>query len=989
MAVNRVLRRNPARNALFLGVSAAVAAQAVPAAAQDAQPTGGSQRLDTVVVTGSRIRRVDMETANPVVTISKTAIERSGKLTVGDLLQDLPSVAGAGLNPSVNNSGGDGGTYIDLRGLGAQRTLVLINGRRIMQIPGNSTDVNQIPASAIERIDVLGDGASSVYGSDAIAGVVNFVLRTDFQGVEVQADYGISDRDDGQRQGYSVMFGHTSEKGNLTLGVNYNKQEIASAANRPFSADAFYLYSGVVSLAGSSRTPSGRIFVPEGTVLDPDGGSCGSVTLIAGRSGGSPSDYRCYVGSGPNNDAYNYQRVGNLILTPQERTSAFALGNYKITDSITGYLELYANKTRSRSQIAPLPFDAQNDGVTIAADNYYNPFGVEFGRPRPDGGDDNGYQFLTRFTSLGNRVIAQSTESYSAHGGLKGSFGESSWTWDLGFDYGHYSKDTNSYGYVNYPLLRNALGPSFLGEDGVVRCGTAENPIEGCTPINIFNINDPNTIEQLRSVQVNPKFDSTTASQKIGRFDVAGELFDLPAGTVSLAGGVSYRKDSLTGRVDSLSVADDRGGCALAQEACGSPVSGSLDVKEVYVEMLVPILKEVPFVHSLNLTIGDRYSKYNEFGNTNNWKVAIEWRPIEDLLLRGTVSQIFRAPTTLDVYAGPAGNAPLFRDPCLGLDAANFPGGVVPPNVLAACQGVPQDGSFVGTGLSQSNGTPSGNLWAAQNVDPALPKLKPEYGKSFNFGIVYDPRWLEGLSLSADLWRLYLNDYIGSIGASLAVNTCYNTGQFCSLVHRFTDGPSAGSVDTIYQPVVNLGRYDAKGVDFAARYRLPETSFGNFSLSFNSTYLARMDNSLTPNQEGNVVNSLAGKYWNEYGNYARWKAVAGVRWQLGSFDAGWYAHYIGPFSVGSADLRQNFSADGSPDFPGVVINFGSSTTHNFQVGYELASLKTRIDVGVDNAFDKKPPQIYQNNTLNSNTDVSTYYSEMIGRYYWGRVTVKF
>lgn len=976
MAVHRAIRRNPARNALFLGIAAAVAVPAAPALAQQGQ-NPDSQRLDTVVVTGSRIRRVDMETANPVVTIDKAAIERSGKVTVGDLLQNLPAVAGAGSNPSVNNSGGDGGTYIDLRGLGAQRTLVLINGHRIMQIPGNSTDVNQIPASAIERMEVLGDGASSVYGSDAIGGVVNFVLRSDYQGVEVQADYGISDRDDGARQGYSVTFGHTSDRGNLTAGVNYNKQDEASAANRAFAADAFYLYSGEVSLAGSSRTPGGRIFVPAD--LFPEcrrNPTDTSVGVTRNTNGNGLDAYRCYSGS----DAFNYQRVGNLILTPQERTGAFMLGNYKLTDSITGYLELYANKTRSRSQIAPLPFDAQNDAVTIAEDNYYNPFGVEFGR--------DGYQFLSRFTSLGNRIIAQSTRNESAHGGFKGTFGESSWTWDLGFDYGHYSKNTDSYGYVNYPALRSALGPSFVGADGQIRCGTPENPVANCTPINIFNVNDPATISQLQSVLVNPKFDQTSATQKIARFDVAGDLFSLPAGNVSLAAGASYRKDALTGRVDSLSIADARGNCALAQEACGSPVDGSIDVKEAYVEALVPILKDVPFAHSLNLILGDRYSKFSEFGNTNNWKVAVEWRPLEDLLLRGTVSQLFRAPTTQDVYAGPAGNAPLFSDPCDGLDAGNYPGNAIPPNIAAACVGVPTDGSFGGTGLSQSNGTTSGNLWA-RRIDPNLPTLKPEYGKSFNFGVVYDPRWIEGLSLSADLWRLYLNDYIGGIGASLAVNTCYNTGKFCNLVFRFPDGPSAGSIDTIYQPVVNLGRYDASGVDFAMKYRLPETPYGAFQFTFNSTYLAKMDNSLTPGEPGNVVNTLAGKYWNEYGNYARWKALAGINWKLGSLDAGWYAHYVGPISVGSHDLRQNFSADGSPDFPGVVLHLGSSTTHNFQVGYALDALKTRFDVGVDNAFDKKPPQIYQNNTLNSNTDVSTYYSEMIGRYYWARVTVKF
>lgn len=963
MAVNRVPRRNPARNALFLGISAAVAAQAAPVAAQDTLNQGpDTQRLGTVVVTGSRIRRVDLETANPVVTIDKATIERSGKLTVGDLLQNLPAVAGAGSNPSVNNSGGDGGTYIDLRGLGAERTLILINGHRLMQIPGNSTDVNQIPASAIERMEVLGDGASSVYGSDAIGGVVNFILRQDFQGVEVQADYGISDKDDGQREGYSVSFGHTTDKGNLLLGINYNKQEIASAANRPFAADAFYLSSGVVSVAGSSRTPTGYIKVPAslypGCNADANGNA--TVTLGSGQ-GGQRGDYRCYSGS----DAFNFQRVGNLVLTPQERTGAFAIGNYKISDSVTGYLEVYANKTRSRSQIAPLPFDAPNDGVTVSADNYYNPFGVEFG---PDG-----YLFRSRFTSLGNRVIQQSTETYSGHGGLKGTFGQSSWTWDLGFDYGHYSKDTDTYGYVNYPALRNALGPSFLGDDGQVHCGTPQSPIAGCTPINIFNIADPATIAQLQSVSVNPSQNSTTASQKIARFDVAGELFDLPAGTVSLAGGLTYRKDSLTGRVDSLAVANSRANCALAQEACGSPTSGSLDVKEAYVELLVPLLKDVPFAHSLNLIVGDRYSKFNEFGNTNNWKVALEWRPLEDLLLRGTVSKLFRAPTTLDVYAGPGGNAPNFQDPCIGLVGTN-----------PACRGVPADGSFEGSGLSQSNGVLSGNLWARRNVDPNLPALKPEFGKSFNFGVVYDPHWLEGLSVSADMWRLYLNDYISNIGASVAANSCFTSGKFCDLIHRFEDGPNAGQIDYISQPVVNMGRFDAKGVDFALKYRLPETSFGNFAFSFNSTYLARMDNATAP---GGVVNHLAGKYWNEYGNYARWRAIGGIAWRLGAFDASWYAHYIGPISLGSARLDQNFSADAV--YPGVVIRRGASTTHSFQVGYELASLKTRFDIGVDNAFDKKPPILYQNNVLNSNTDVSTYYSEMIGRYFWGRVTVKF
>src|SRR4029079_7506440 len=281
------------RLALSLGVAATAGtlgtAQAQTAA--DTSPDQRSQSLETIVVTGSNIRRVDIETANPIVTIDKAAIQQSGKVTLGDLVQDLPAVTGPVTNPRVNNGGGTGASTISLRGLGSARTLVLVNGHRI-----NNGDVNSIPANAIERIEVLTDGASSVYGSDAVGGVVNFILRSNYQGAEFSADYGISDHDDGERKGYHFVFGQTTDKGSIMAGVDYNKFDSVLAANREFSKKPISYYYGVAHVSGgSSRTPISYVQVSANLQSQFDG--CTVVTLKAlGQTSNPPQlgDFRCY-----------------------------------------------------------------------------------------------------------------------------------------------------------------------------------------------------------------------------------------------------------------------------------------------------------------------------------------------------------------------------------------------------------------------------------------------------------------------------------------------------------------------------------------------------------------------------------------------------------------------------------------------------------------------------------------------------------------------
>jgi iron complex outermembrane recepter protein len=979
--MSNTLLRNAIQNSLrtygAVGVSLAFSCAASPALAQDsgAKDQKG-QALDTIVVTGSNIRRVDIETANPVITIDHAAIQQSGKLTLGDLIQQLPMMAGASTNPNVNNGGGNGASTISLRGLGTSRSLLLINGHRI---PSQLQDLNIIPASAVERIEVLTDGSSAVYGSDAVAGVVNIITSTNYQGAEFGADYGISDHDDGERTGYHAIFGQTTEKGNIILGINYNKQDAVSAANRVFSHDALYRYNtGFVLHGGSSRTPNGSISLPGGN-YDPNTGNLinytpgspaalygcvapgttGSdrVTRIAGANGTTTNDYRCYQST----DAFNYQAVGNYDLTNTERTGFFALGNYKLTDSVESFMEIFHNKTVSNSQIAPVPTDALADGIYIPATAYYNPFGVDFGIA-PDGSPTN--QFRTRLSSIGDRGTAFSSTHDLITTGFKGAFGDSTWNWNADFSYGHLSQQIQNVDFIDYSKLAENFA-----------CPTAPGA-GSCTPINIFNIDDPNTIALLDSAKISPT-NHLIYQSKTEEAGVTGTLFDLPAGAVQLAAGASYRKEYtnfqpdplITTTVDSsLNVT-----CSGPSSICSAPTQGGFSVKESYAELLVPLLKDVPFAHSLNLDIGDRYSKYSNFGSTNNWKFALEYRPIEDLLLRATVSKVFRAPTVTDLYLGPAGEAPVARDPCGLAAVASNP----------ACQGY----TFVNTGTAQINGIVTGQTWATQNIGSTV-NIQPEFGKSYDYGFVYDPSWLSGLSVNADLYRILLNDLIvsGAGTAQTILTQCFNNGgPTCSLISRYNSGSNIGQIKNVFEAPFNSGTLTTNGVDVGAHYRLPETSVGNFRISLAATYINEYNI-----DQGGFDQHYAGHYDKTYGNLARWRALSALDWNLGSFNVNWTTRYVGPVVIGYTEpgLGPSASADGLYTPVGAsVYHYGAYVYNNISAGYNIEQINTQVQVGVDNVTDKQPPIFYQNNVVNANTDVTTY--DTIGRFYWARLTVKF
>lgn len=942
-------------------------------------PPPKPQTLQTVEVTGSHIRAAQLQTANPVVTVSAQQIQQTGELTIGQVVQNLPSVTGSVTTSNIDNGGGRGQTEVGLRGLGPSRTLVLLNGQRII-----NNDLNVIPAAAIERIEVMTTGASSVYGSDAIGGVINIILKSNYQGAQFQLNYGISDHGDGVRKGFSFIFGQTSDRGSILGGVDYNKTDAIPQLSRKFS-------SSTLSLTGSTDTPihtipGGSSFTPRSVTFLPNdlqaSFGCSAVTLNTSAVGQSqpvsPSDFHCTNRS----DYFSYSAYRPLT-QPQERADAFVTGTYHLTPNIDAFMTVLHNKTSSSFTLGP-PVWSDLTGVVVSQYSYYNPFGKYGVTFSPTSGN----VLESRLTTIGNRVTPIGRTQDDVMMGLRGFvtvFGQD-WQWDIGFDYGHLSSVNKPEGLPVLSKLNPGLGPSMLDPaTGQVVCvgtpGDLSTIISGCTPWDTFNLNNPASLAVVQAAGTTALGITNTYSQERVKYaDITGGIVDLPAGTMQLALGASYRSEYLNSLVGSGLLADDHGLCPLSSQ-CTSPVQGGYSVKEAYGELFVPLLKDLPGVHSASLDLGERYSKYSDFGSTSNWHIGIQYRPIEDLLLRGNVSEVFRAPTIGDIFAGIGfGGNTLNGDPCDHITSAN-----------PACVGVPTDGSFVDLAVAnhaQVNVLGSGSALAG------FP-LGPENGKSFDFGVVWSPKFVPGLDASADLWRIYLNNNITGVSGQTVLTACFNgIEQFCPLIDRFGAGtPNPGQLREIRLPTVNLGRIDVKGVDFKVSYRFPRFSFGQFNIALNSTYMTQYKEQTAPGLPGNQVFDLVGNINTDLGGgigilMPRIRAQGQLDWQLGNWSALWRARFIDHFDLGSNVVSRGYT--GVPGFANpYVLHYGSFVYNDLAVGYDIPKINTRINVGINNVFDKQPPQLYYNNTGlgNGGSDGSDF--DLIGRYYWGRVTIDF
>jgi len=937
----------------MLPAGIAIALAPAFASAQEGGATTGATTLDRIEVTGSRIRGADMETQQPIITLSRQDIDKQGFTSVADILQNLTSVGSPAIARSEALASGEnvGGYYVDIRNLGATRTLVLVNGKRLGATTGGYQDLSQIPMSAIDRIEVLKDGASAIYGSDAIAGVVNVITRKRYEGAEASAYLGQYGEGDGDTQQYSFTMGSSGDRGGVTLSVEYSKQEPVSAGDRWFSK---YGNAGP-DYPGSGWSPVSQ----NGSWFGPCGPG-GADTWCTLNSGGNPTNVADYHPITPAEYANSNEQM--YLQTGIERRSVFANANYDITDNITFNADILYNHRSTDQQIAGYPYQSGSFETPLSGDSVFN----------PTPGED--VDFRRRLWDV-PRTTQSDLETYRFAGGFNGYFEVAGrgWDWDVGALMNRNTSTRTSHGDMSLIASRQALGPSYIDADGVARCGTAAAPIDGCLAWNPLlpygvagagSLADPALANFLFPVFTNTGLTRTTSYTA----NISGGLFDLPAGEVGLAVGVEHRKEQGRYVPDAFAQSGQSTGLGA------STTEGQYSLDEIYMELNVPILADAPFAKELTINVAGRYSDYSNFGDTTNGKFGFTWRPIDELLVRGTYAEGFRAPTIDNLYGGIGTSFENYTDPC-GTGAVNSVNG----NAACNAAGVPLGYVQLGQGLEPCTTYPCAT--PDQFITGSNPDLLPETSKSKTVGLVWSPRWVQGLDISLDWYRYELENMIISDSVDRILRDCYVLGSAdrCGSITRAADG----HISSLFYGLANLGSMETEGFDLGVKYRLPELSIGQFTIDWQNTYTSKYDEEGENSAGEKIMIGQVGQ-----SGIFRLRSNVGVDWQLGDFGATWTARYYSGMKESCVTNRPCTSPDhmanGEPD---AIREVGSNTFHDVQVNYKTPWNGT-VAVGANNVFDHQGPLMFSNSSFR-HSDFPYYGGFDIGRFVYIKYTQRF
>jgi len=944
-------RRHTLASAIRIAVLLALPASAV---AQEATT------LDTLTVTGSRIKRAEMEGRVPVQTLSREEIERTGLTSIGDILQELTG-SGSALNTKFNSSGnfgfspngdgvGAGSAQVDLRNLGPKRVLVLVDGMRWVNESSASgvsaaVDLNTIPLALVERIEVLEDGASSLYGSDAIAGVVNIITRRNFDGGQVTLNYGQFDKGDGEVTGADVAWGFDNERSNLFLSLSYTEQKEVSSADRYISS--------IPIQGGSSRILGGRYAFTDPNGVDYDlsvkPGQTNPVYtpgLPACGPGVTRSDgFQCFDFG---RDAFNYAPF-NLLMTPSKRMGAFAQYRFSITEQLNFYAKALYNRRESTNQAAPEPIDlgpgagtSYTADLVIPANHPFNPFGFDLIGSGPNA---NIGTIRRRPIEGGPRIFEQEVDTQYVAAGLEGSFGgERQFFWDVNAAFSKNEADQTNHGSYNARNIAIALGDPAV-------CATTP----GCTPLDIFGFD---TITPAMLAYISPLF-RDRSEQKLTQVtaNLSGALFPGWAGDIEFAAGYEYRKYEGSYNPDPQTVAGEYNGVPSL------PTSGEYDVNEAYLELNVPLYAQQDGPGKFDLSLAGRYSDYSTFGGEFTPKYGLRWQVAEDLLLRATYAEGFRAPSIGELYGSQSRFDALLVDPCLVPPSA--PAGSIAP---VACPGVP--------------------VGARQN-DPQIPvltggnpALQPETARSFSAGLVFSPSfaenvaWSDKFDIEVTYYRHNLEGAIQAIDAQTQLDLCATTQdpQYCTGINRL----ASGEIDTFANFLINLGSIKTDGWDADLFWTLPESNLGRFKLSWQNTFVTRYEargagGQLQPQGPGIVVNDTA---------IPEWTSTATLDWKLGHWNAAWSVRHLSEMEEAC------LAADPAAFCSTANTNTLAATTyHDLQLGYEFQWFKgLQLTGGVNNVFDEDPP-VCTSCSLNG-YEASTY-DIPGGRFFYVRASLRF
>ncbi len=911
---------------------------------------------EEIVVTGSRIRRKDLTTPAPVAVFTQQQIAESGRLTVGDFLQLMPE-QGNGANTQVNNApgnaitGGFGTTRINLRSLGENRTLVLVNGRRLAASgPGADqyVDVNSIPAVAVERIEVLKDGASAVYGSDSMGGVVNIITRRRFEGTELRAFGAISPHGDGQTYSFSATTGRGGERGNVLFSATFERQEPVWAGDRVFSAASLRLdaATGTVTRGGSGTVPEGHLWIAPAAMGMPlsNPAQDGRIDLYNKLVVTFPDtnsfirDPSSALGWRPferTKDTYNFQPY-NYDLTPHQALSLFSIGDLTLGSRARAYYEASFVIRESKQQFAPEPLRTDDDAVTVSASNRYNPFGVDV------------QQMWRRMVETGNRHYFEDANVFRGVVGVDGTMPFGEWFWDASLSFGRSTLPWGIDGQHNSLRLQAAVGPSWLDSAGNPHCGTdAAHDIAGCVPLDLFHGAGSITPAQAAYITytgVERGIDQTTTIQ----INTSGELFRLAADRpVALGAGYEYRR--LYGSfIPDLILARDF-----------DPVSAGYHVNEGYAELSIPIVSGLPFAEAVEAMAAGRVFRYSTVGGGTTYKVGARWSIVRDVTVRGTYSTAFRAPALQELFSPQRTSEQTVQDPCSGP-------GIDPNSPLGKACGSAVNNRDFDTAFQYTTG---GNR-----------DLKPETANILTAGIVFEPTFVKNLSVTADYYNIVLPNAIDQTGAYVILGGCFPTQagvapRLCDLITR---DPQTHLITSIRDFAANIGAIKNDGIDLAVRYAIP-SRVGRFGLRFDATWLHRFD---VTRADGTI---LHGRGTYDWGVNPALKFVAGATWALSGLNVAVNTRYLGGFRECGDDgifPGQDCSVDAT--WHRRVHAYNSWDLYaSYGFGNSLG--KTTFAAGVNNVFNTPPPLIYS--SFWPTSDPQTY--DFIGRYLYARVMHRF
>ena len=919
--------------------------------------------VEEITVTGSRIKKKDFVSNAPVATVDSEQIVLTGTVNTESLLNTLPQTV-PGLDRTSNNPGG-GFATVNLRGLGSNRTLVLINGTRVIpSTSGGTVDINSIPNALIEDIEVLTGGASAVYGSDAVAGVVNFILKDDLEGVAINAGFETTQDGDADIWSTDLTLGANlyDGRGNVTINFAFTDREALFQGDRDFAFFAQFDDTDgngnpILIDGGSSGIPATSIFSGAFSTFAPD-----SFGITFNQDG----SHRPFDSTSPTgNDFYNYAPV-NYIQLPQTRYQTTALGHFDVTDTTTVYGRAFFTQSKVPQQLAPTPI-FQTSTATLDGNPFLPQATQQFlSDTLGDGVDSDGDGiddemtafFRRRLVEVGPRIVDNAFTSYQIMGGVRGSITDT-WDYDAYAQFGNVNYGEVQRGNVNRDRFQQALLLDPADPANSCANSSTSGATVACSPMNIFgegNISEDAAAFLRTAVAATADFDQTIIG--LNFTGDLGETLSLPGGSIGAAFGWEHIENKFDYRPS-----QDLAAGTIAGFNGSPPVSGSFDVDSLYAEFYLPILSGAPFADVLDLELAYRYSDYTTAGNVESYKIAGSWAPVDSFRIRGGFNTAVRAPNIGELFQPQAEGFPGSQDPCAA--EGNPTAAVVP---ICEATGVP-------VGLT---GSPALNLAAGQvrQVAGGNPNLKEEEADTYTVGVVWEPNFIDGLSLSVDYFDIEITDYVASFGggANNVLTVCYDPNDpaggigsaFCNVVDRRADG----TIEAVYVTTQNVAEQTLKGWDVVGSYDT-ELFGGDLRINYVATFTTESNFEAYAGARLIVCDGFfgndCGEPLPEYShrmtfNWSRDNYIAQLSWrQVGESKDD---------DDGTTYFVEKLDAEAYFDVAG---------TYNFNDNWG-------VTFGIDNVLDTDPP-ILGDNQEQANTWPATY--DVFGRTFFVRASMQY